>query len=105
MVTVIRWSKDNIFKAVKILGLSLIPLILFIVPSKYIFENGHSLCLFKNISGTECYGCGMTRAVFSVLHFDFTGAFHYNKGIIAVMPLLVYVWIKMLYQSIRAWRR
>ena len=35
-------------------------------------------CPFSYIIGISCPGCGMTRALFSVLLFDFTSAFYYH---------------------------
>lgn len=35
-------------------------------------------CIFNKITGYYCPGCGMTRAVHCLMHFDFKGAFHYN---------------------------
>ena len=36
-------------------------------------------CIFKEITGFECLGCGMTRAVISALKLDFKAAFSYHK--------------------------
>ena len=67
--------------------------ILFFVPTS-LLESGHSICLIKNVFGVECPGCGMTRAILSVLHGNLVGAFQYNKLIVVVFPLLFYVCIK-----------
>jgi hypothetical protein len=44
---------------------------------------------------TECYGCGMTRAVMHFIHFNFTEAMTYNKLVILVLPLLILGWLKL----------
>lgn len=44
-------------------------------------------CFFKSIFHIPCPGCGMTRALLSVLNFDFASAISYNFMIFA-MPLL-----------------
>jgi hypothetical protein len=44
---------------------------------------------------TECYGCGMTRAVMHFIHFNFTEAMTYNKLVILVLPLLILGWLKI----------
>lgn len=36
-------------------------------------------CVFLWITGYECLGCGMTRAVVSALNFDFASAFQYHR--------------------------
>lgn len=45
-------------------------------------------CLFQKITGFQCPGCGMTRSIHSLLHFQWKKAFYYNKLIFTVMPLL-----------------
>ena len=57
-------------------------------------EGKHSICLFKNLFGIECYGCGITKAVIASVQLDFVRAFNYNKLIVVVMPLVVYLWVK-----------
>ncbi|MDR1725377.1 MAG: DUF2752 domain-containing protein [Bacteroidales bacterium] len=73
----------------------LLPFFLWLIPVEWLNEQ-HSLCLFRNIFGIKCFGCGITRAVLSVLHFDFKTAFDYNKLIVIVFPLLLFVWIRLL---------
>ncbi len=46
-------------------------------------------CLFTKLTGTECLGCGMTRATMSMMKFDFERAWHFNKLSFIVLPLLV----------------
>jgi len=80
-------------KKIKSILVLIIPFALYFVPVDFL--NGqHSICLFKNIFGIECYGCGITRAVLSVIHFDFLKAYHYNKLVIIVFPILSYLWGK-----------
>jgi len=57
-------------------------------------EGKRSICLFKNVFGIECYGCGITKAVISSIQLNFTRAFKYNKLIVVVLPLIVYLWVK-----------
>jgi len=90
----VYWSGGK--KKVRILifsGLLLLPAVLYVIPPEWLREQ-HSICLFKNITGKECYGCGMTRAVLSVIHFQFENALKYNKLILIVFPLLLYIWTK-----------
>jgi hypothetical protein len=82
----------------KITGIALIPVILFFIPPELIMSQ-HSVCLIKNITGHECYGCGMTRAIFSAIHLHFRDAFMFNRLFIIVFPILIYIWLKMLILS------
>lgn len=79
----------------------LLPFALYLVPKQYIFDNEHTLCLIKNIFGTECYGCGITRALFSILYFDIRSAIGYNPLVIFVFPIMVYLWIKLIVLKIK----
>ena len=46
-------------------------------------------CMFYQITGFYCSGCGASRALRSVLHFDFYQAFRYNAVFTLAVPLLV----------------
>ena len=85
---------------IKSILVSIIPFALYFVPVGWLNEQ-HSICLFKNIFGTECYGCGITRAVLSVIQFDFVKAYHYNKLVIVVFPLLCYLWGKYFFRLVK----
>lgn len=54
------------------------------------------ICLWKNLSGYNCPGCGITRAFHSLCILDFKSAYNYNPGIFIVAPLLLYIWLKEL---------
>ena len=70
-----------------------IPILLYSYP-KSLFDNGIELCLSKNLFGKECIGCGMTRAIIEVLHFDFKDAYALNRLVVIVFPILAYIWLK-----------
>ncbi|NDW19812.1 DUF2752 domain-containing protein [Dysgonomonas sp. 216] len=90
-----RW-----FIYVKIAGIIIFPVTLYLIPVGWLNEQ-HSICLFKNIFGIECFGCGITRAIVSAIQFDFVGAFNFNKLIVIVFPLLIFIWIRMLIQQLK----
>jgi hypothetical protein len=80
--------KINIASLVSIIVL---PLVFATIPTTF-FENTPSICLWKNLFGFECPGCGMTRAFSAVIHFQFAKAFGFNKLVVIVFPLLLFVW-------------
>ena len=82
-------------------GLYAICLFALIYISTSALDSGHSVCLIKNTLGTDCPGCGMTRALSSVMHGDFTGAFHYNRLVVIVFPLLAYIGLKTFIKDFR----
>jgi len=90
----ISWLKNkNLIKKIKDIGILIIPIVLYLIPLNWL-KNQHTICIIKNITGHDCYGCGMTRSILSALHFKFIDAYNYNKLIVIVLPLLIYVWLK-----------
>lgn len=88
------WLKVKRYKPLLITtGIILIPVAIYFIPLDWI-KDQHSICLYKNLTGHECIGCGMTRATLSAIHFQFGDAYKYNKLFIIVFPLLVYIWGK-----------
>ncbi|WP_372473369.1 DUF2752 domain-containing protein [Capnocytophaga sp. ARDL2] len=73
------------------------PIVLIFLPANY-FDHGQSVCLSKSLAGIECWGCGSTRAAMHLLHLNFETAWNYNKMIFFIMPLLIIVWLKSVFQ-------
>lgn len=44
-------------------------------------------CLLKTITGYDCPGCGFQRALSSILHGDWTSAWHYNPFLFFAIPI------------------
>ena len=59
-----------------------------------IFDSGPTICISKLITDIDCPGCGITRAVQHALHLDFQKAWDYNKIIIVIAPLLIWVYFQ-----------
>ncbi len=45
-------------------------------------------CIFKTVTGICCPACGMTRAFFAILHFNYLEAFYQN---ILSIPFFVFI--------------
>ncbi len=69
------------------------PFLILILYKVLNYYNIESICLFKLLTGHNCPGCGITRAIVCVLKGNFSQAFNYNPLVIVVFPLLVYSWI------------
>jgi len=76
------------------------PAIIFFMPISTMDQYG-SICLIKAVTGHECPGCGMSHAIYNVLHLNFTDAFSYNKLVIVIFPLLSYIWLKKIISEFR----
>ena len=85
--------KETLSRCVKLLLLILLPIVIYAIPAESVF-NGKSICVFTNVFGVECWGCGITRAVFSALYFRFAEAWEYNRLVVIVLPLLIFEWLK-----------
>lgn len=78
---------------IRLFCLLALPAALYCIPGSWITD-GHPVCLFHNLFGRDCYGCGMTRALFSLLHLDPGSAWGYNRLVVIVAPLLLYLYVK-----------
>lgn len=88
-------------KNVKILFILFIPV--WAIIGAYVLVNYHpeTICLWKIIFHTDCWGCGITRAFYAFCKFDFVSAWNYNPRIFIVVPLLLFVWVKELSKELK----
>jgi len=71
------------------------PAAIALVPTAFL-ESAGPVCLITNILHTHCPGCGITRAVSCIFHGEFADAFHCNKLVVVVFPLLCHVYFQAL---------
>jgi hypothetical protein len=64
--------------------------ILLILPSTY-FDEGSASCLSVVLFNQRCYGCGMTRAIQHLIHFEVNKAIEFNALSLLVLPLSIYM--------------
>jgi len=53
-------------------------------------------CLFHQLTGLDCPGCGSLRALHAVLHGNLGAALHYNAFLILSLPLFAGVGLNVL---------
>lgn len=87
-------TREKIFLAVYIVT----PLVLILLPVDAL-DHGPVICPSKFFFNFECLGCGMTRAVMHLIHFDFKGARYYNPLSYVVAPVLTFLWLKWTWRS------
>ncbi len=47
------------------------------------------ICIFKNLTGLPCSGCGMTHSIISAVRGDFSGSFLFHRlGLLTVIYIL-----------------
>lgn len=54
----------------------------------------YSICMFKNMSGLDCPGCGLTRAFCSIAKGNFSKAFHFNATSPVAFALFGLWWLR-----------
>ena len=68
-------------------------IVLLLILVFYYFINKHTgffiPCLFNEITGYRCPGCGITHALFEMLNLNFKEAFFYNPLVIIYMPFIL----------------
>lgn len=65
-------------------------IILLFLPAN-LFDNGQSICVSVLLFDKQCYGCGMTRAIQHLIHFEFEKAYDFNKLSFIVLPLSLFM--------------
>ena len=84
----LRWRR------IIVLGATLCAL--WCVPLEWVLADCVPLCLFRTVSGHECYGCGMTRACFSLLHGHWEEALRYNWRCVIVVPVMTFLCVRFI---------
>ena len=92
------------FLIIKLIGYVIIPLVLLILPADF-FDTGDSMCLSIMLLNMECYGCGITRAIMHLIHFDFEMAYAYNALSFIIFPILAYLWAYSFLQDVLSFKK
>ena len=58
-------------------------------------------CVFNQITGLDCPGCGISRMCLALLRLDFESAFHWNPAVMLCLPILAYLLGYLAYRYIR----
>lgn len=82
-----------------VLALVLTPVVLLILP-KEAFDEGTPTCLSVILLGQTCPGCGLTRGVMHLMHFDIESALYFNPLSFVALPVLIWIWYKWLRASL-----
>lgn len=90
----------RIFFITYLIVLVSVPIIFLILPADF-FDEGESVCFSILFFEQQCYGCGMTRGLLHLLHFNFSTAYEFNKLSLIVFPLLVFIWFGELRRTYR----
>jgi hypothetical protein len=72
--------------------------VLWILPADF-FDHGKAMCLSVVLFDQECFGCGITRAIQHLMHFDFEAAWGFNKLSVIILPMLLIIWAQEIKRS------
>ncbi len=76
-------------------------LILLLILFGYYFINKYTgfyiPCLFHEITGLKCPGCGITHLVFDLLNFRIIEAFYDNPLVFIYLPFIIMYYFYMIY--------
>lgn len=76
-------------------------LIIFIYITCMIFTGEGLPCMFYKITGLYCPGCGITRLIISLFHFDLYQAFRFNPLIFILLCCgIIYIFLCLIKQKI-----
>ncbi len=78
----------------------IIPIIFWLINYKSV-DNDFSFCLFKNIWGIKCYGCGLSRGISAVLHLKLEEAYKLNRINLISIPIIFIIYIKSLLKLLK----
>jgi hypothetical protein len=67
----------------------IVPLIIIIFTSIFIFFTDYNVCFVKRTFGIPCPGCGLTRSFKNLFLLDFKKAIHYHP--LFFLPILIMV--------------
>ncbi len=80
-----------------------VPVFLLSQPANY-FDGGRAVCLSVLLFDSPCPACGLTRACMRLIHFDFEGAYYFNRLAFIAMPILAYLWVRWFLADARRFR-
>ena len=67
-----------------------VPLGLFSIAFIFFYFNTTPPCIFYELTGLYCAGCGTGRSLLAILHGNFYAAFRFQPLLFIFLPLIVY---------------
>ncbi len=77
--------KERLIQVIK--TYCIIGIILLVYALICVYTSFRIPCVFTEITGLACPGCGMTRMCLALLNFDIQAAFYYNSVMCVLLPL------------------
>jgi hypothetical protein len=99
------FAKLERYEWVWLAALLLTPFVLWLLPADIFDEGKIILCPSRLFFDIECFGCGMTRAIMHMHHFEFADALYFNQASVIVYPGLIvtwFIWVSNSYKRYKA---
>lgn len=84
-----------------LIALGIFPLVLWLMPSTTFDESEVIVCPSRLLFDAECPGCGMTRGVMHMHHFEWADALYFNLGSPVAYVALIGLWLYWVYAAMR----
>jgi len=85
-------NKNKLVSICSLFKIALFPATLVIAWFYYPHSTtGPTICLWKNLTGKSCFGCGMTRAICAFVHGNIHEALIYNQMVPIVILSLAWI--------------
>lgn len=89
-------------RAIKVIKTFFIILTAGIAYGLFVMHTGVGIpCMINLITGYKCPGCGVSRMCMAFMRLDVNAAYHYNKVLFLLLPILLAVFSYQLYRYIR----
>ncbi|MFH1010677.1 MAG: DUF2752 domain-containing protein [bacterium] len=94
------YSRRNSASDVRLLVLVSALVLAFAVIPYSLLKGLPSPCLFHLLGLGNCPGCGMTRALWQLMHGHFAAALDLNWRVLIAAPILVWVYAQWIFRTI-----
>ena len=84
----------------KIIILNIVLIIILYIILNNIFHI-YIPCIFHEITGFLCPGCGMTRMLREIIHGNLPKAFYYNQFLFISLPIFIIIFINLIYSNFK----
>lgn len=75
------------------------PFAIVLIHKLLVYLNVKTICIWYLLTGHKCIGCGMTTAMVYLLEGKIHLAYESNHLVFIVAPILLFCWLKYLYNS------
>ena len=83
-----------------LVALLIFPVVLWTLPGDTFDDSEVIICPSRAWFDIECPGCGMTRGVMHMHHAEVAEALYYNFGSPFIYPVLIALWILLVYRTL-----